>query len=433
MRFFAASLLLLCAGLLGACATHFDPDAARDRVPLEELGFIQRAVEQQQGDLRIRAAVLSDQESLDGFGVPLGKQGIQPVWIEIANGADQHYVFLPIDVDPDYFAPFEIAWKYRFSSTDEALKEIGLHFDQYQLPFFVGPSETVSGFVFTNLDRGAKAVALDLIGEDHSFVSFEFVLEVPGLRADFLEKDWHALRAATQFQDLDAAGLRQALADLPCCVLGGDRETPGDPLNIVIIGQLEDAQILFPFVRRGWDLTETTHAASVWGTVKSSLFRSQYRYSPVSPLYLYDRPQDVALQKARASVDERNHLRLWMSPYRFRGMNVMVGQISRDIGVRFSSKTLVTHKIDPDVDEARDYLGQDLMKSEQLVGIGYVQGKSPVRPEAPEYNYTGDPYWTDGLLAVYVLANDRVPLSALEHFDWDWPTHRRRNRRTSAP
>ena len=432
MRYFTASLLLLSALWLGACATHFDPDAAGKRVPLEEVGFLQRAVEQQQGDLRVRVAALSDQESLDGFGVPLAKQGIQPVWIEIANASDQHYVFLPIDVDPDYYAPFEIAWKYRYTSTDEALQEIGLYFDQYQMPFFVGPTETVSGFVFTNLDRGAKALALDLIGEDHSFVTFEFVVEVPGLRADFLEKDWPALRAATEFQDLDAPGLRQALEDLPCCVLGGDRETPGDPLNIVIIGQLEDAQILFPFVRRGWDLTETTHAGSVWGTVKSSLFRSQYRYSPVSPLYLYDRPQDVALQKARSSVDERNHLRLWMSPYRFRGMNVMVGQISRDIGVRFSSKTLVTHKIDPDVDEARDYLGQDLLKSDQLLGIGYVQGKNRVTPDDPEYNYTGDPYWTDGLVAVYVLANDRVPLSELEHFDWDWPSHRRRIRRALA-
>ncbi len=432
MRLLAVSLALLFTLLTGGCATHFDPDAAGQRVPLEQLGFIQRAAEQQQGDLRVRVAVLSDQESLDGFGVPLGKQGIQPVWIEIANAADQHYVFLPIDVDPDYYAPFEIAWKYRYTNTDEALQEIGLHFDQYQVPFFISPGETVSGFVFTNLDRGAKAVALDLVGEDHSFASFEFVVEVPGLRADFLEKDWDALRAATEFEDLDAEGLRLALAELPCCVLGGDRETPGDPLNIAIIGHIIDAQILFPFVRRGWDLTETAHAGSVWGTVKSSLFRSQYRYSPVSPLYLYDRPQDVALQKARSSVDERNHLRLWMSPYRYRGMNVMVGQISRDIGVRFSSKTFVTHKIDPDVDEARDYLGQDLLKSDQLVGIGYVQGKSPVTPDAPEYNYTGDPYWTDGLVGVYVLANDRVPLSELEHFDWDWPGHRRRNGRASA-
>jgi hypothetical protein len=284
----------------------------------------------------------------------------------------------------------------------------------------------MSGFVFTNLDKGAKAIAVDLIGEDHSRKMLEFVVEVPGLRADYLEKDWDAMLASHEFRDLDADGMRQALEKLPCCVLGGDRKTPGDPLNIVVIGKIDQAQLLFPFIRQGWDLTETAHAGSIWGTVRSSLLRSQYRYSPVSPLYLFERSQDIALQKARASVDERNHLRLWMSPYRYRDMHVFVGQISRDIGVRFSSKTFVTHKIDPDVDEARDYLSQDLIKSGQVAEIGYVRGTDAVDPAAPRYNYTGDPYWTDGLRSVYVLSEDLVPLHQLEHLDWEWPPHRRR-------
>ena len=33
-----------------------------------------------------------------------------------------------------------------------------------------------------------------------------------------------------------------------------------------------------------------------------------------------------------------------------KGEKVFLGQISRDIGVKFSSKTFVTHKIDPMVD-----------------------------------------------------------------------------------
>jgi hypothetical protein len=74
------------------------------------------------------------------------------------------------------------------------------------------------------------------------------------------------------------------------------------------------------------------------------------------------------------SVDERNHLRLWLSPLRFEGMEVWVGQISRDFGVRLSSKTVVTHKIDPDVDDARFYLLQDLANSGGLAGLAYVKG-----------------------------------------------------------
>ena len=55
-----------------------------------------------------------------------------------------------------------------------------------------------------------------------------------------------------------------------------------------------------------------------------------------------ERSRDVAPQKARASVDERNRLRLWMSPYRYRGMPVFVGLVTHDIGMRVPSKTFIT-------------------------------------------------------------------------------------------
>jgi hypothetical protein len=73
-------------------------------------------------------------------------------------------------------------------------------------------------------------------------------------------------------------------------------------------------------------------------------------------------------------VDERNHLRLWLTPLTDQGKDVWIGQISRDIGVRLSSKTFVTHKIDPQVDEACDYLVQDLLLSGSPSGFGYVGG-----------------------------------------------------------
>jgi hypothetical protein len=117
----------------------------------------------------------------------------------------------------------------------------------------------------------------------------------------------------------------------------------------------------------------------VWRTIGSSLFRSRYRTSPVSPLFYDGRRQDIALQKARGTVDERNHLRLWLTPLTYGGKEVWIGQISRDIGVRLSSRTFVTHKIDPQVDEASDYLAQDLLLSGSLAALGYVKGWAPHR------------------------------------------------------
>ena len=52
-------------------------------------------------------------------------------------------------------------------------------------------------------------------------------------------------------------------------------------------------------------------------------------------------------------------------------MPVYIGQISRDIGVKLTTKspTLTTHEVDLDVDEARDYLIQDLLESQKVANF----------------------------------------------------------------
>jgi hypothetical protein len=85
-------------------------------------------------------------------------------------------------------------------------------------------------------------------------------------------------------------------------------------------------------------------------------------------LYIYGRPQDASAQKARSTIHERNHARFWLSPIRFQGKEVWVGQVSRDIGIKFSleSPTIVTHVIDPDVDATRRYFVEDLAYSSSI-------------------------------------------------------------------
>jgi hypothetical protein len=97
---------------------------------------------------------------------------------------------------------------------------------------------------------------------------------------------------------------------------------------------------------------------------------------------------------------------LWVTPLRFEGKPVWIGQVSRDIGVRFTYKTwnLTTHKIDPDVDDARDYVLDDLLESEHVALVGYVPGAGAAERTAPRHNLTGDPYFTDGQRAVAVFS-----------------------------
>jgi hypothetical protein len=99
-----------------------------------------------------------------------------------------------------------------------------------------------------------------------------------------------------------------------------------------------------------------------------------------------------------------------MTPLRFKGKPVWIGQISRDIGVRFTPKTwnLTTHKVDPDVDDARDYLLDDLLEAGRVALVGYVGGAQAASRDVPRRNLTGDPYFTDGLRALVMFAESRT-------------------------
>ena len=120
-------------------------------------------------------------------------------------------------------------------------------------------------------------------------------------------------------------------------------------------------------------------------------------------------------------MNERNHLRLWLAPVTLNGETVWVGQISRDIGIKLSTKTFVTHKIDPVVDEARLYITLDLAASETLRALGYVKGVGYSGRGTPRHNYTNDPYYTDGLRVILILHKGRNPLENVQRLRWAQP------------
>jgi hypothetical protein len=205
----------------------------------------------------------------------------------------------------------------------------------------------------------------------------------------------------------DLVELRKRLAAMPAAVSNRHGSRPGDPVNLVVAGDFPT--LLSAFGAR-WDETETITLSTCWKTFRAFLTGWDYRYSPVSSLYLFGRSQDFALQRVRKSINERLHLRLWATPLRFQGLPVWVGQVSRDIGVRFTWRTwnLTTHRIDPDVDEARDYVVEDLLQTGRLEIAGYLAGSPACEPTAPRHNLTGDPYFTDGKRAAMVISKAKM-------------------------
>ena len=376
---------------------------------LVEGDYRERIERQQAEGVTVWAAVPSASETTEIFKQDLYRQKIQPVWLKIRNDRDEPITFLPVGLDPQYYTPLEAA-NIQLPSNRKVKPEslVNRFFIDQSISLIIMPGEELEGFIFSGLDEGTKTFNVD-VNWPGDFLSFTFFIPVPGLAIDHYAVDWDALYPAEEIVELGDEALLAYLEDLPCCVTDKSGENNGDPLNLVLIGDPVD--IYVAFIRAGWDETEVVTRASAWKTMTSFLSGGEYRYSPVSSLYVFGRPQDVALQKARDTIHERNHLRLWMTPVRYRGLPVWIGQISRDIGVRFTRKTITTHKIDPNVDETREYLLEDLAYAQGLGQFGYVRGIGEVSRESPKGNLTGDPWYSDGYRLVLWVTPEPKPIS----------------------
>ena len=387
---------------------------------INEVRFRDRAQSKFDRDVRVSVAVPTAEESEALFHADLFKREIQPVWIKVENHSDKTYHLLSTATDPNHFSPLETVYAVSGFLGDTYRSGMARHYRSMSFRNPVFPNTSVSGFIFTNLDEGEKVVQIDLIAaEEIKF--FTFFTEVPGMRVDYKMVDFDSLYSHQAIKDVNESDLKAALETLPCCTTNEEGTDFGDPVNLIIIGEFRD--VAAAFARRGWLPAEETYSDAVWKTIKSFLFGSRYRYSPVSPLYVFGRKQDFARQKPRHDIHERNHLRLWYSPVHYQGKPVFVGQVSRDIGVRFTSKAWppVTHKIDPDIDEARQAIAEDLIFSQNLSKVGFVKGVGRATPSRPGENLTGDPYFTDGLRLVLFLDTGPVSLDEIQSADWEKP------------
>ncbi len=428
--------------------TPYEPDPS-------EAGYLARAQTQNDPRARVTVAVLSATESRRLFGIDLARRGMQPVFVRIENRSAEPLRLQLVGIDPRYFTPLEAAATVHFSIIRRLsafgllgwmflpllllvpFKLITAHWANQRMDdlfrdrgFRLAPvaaGAAAEGLVFTTLDLGTKIVHVRLVpagdiraavdragpidddevlaraAAPNPVVDLAFTMPVPGIAADYLRKDFEQIVPAGSAEEVSLVDLVGRLEAMPATTTNASTTKHGDPVNLVVIGEF--ATILGGFAAR-WDESETITLATCWKTVKAFLLGSNYRYSPVSGLWLFGRTQDIALQRTRHSINERIHLRLWLSTLAFKGQPVWVGQVSRDIGVRFTwhAWNLTTHRIDPDVDESRDYCIEDLSLAGRVKAAGYVGGVGESIRDAPRRNLTGDPWHSDGQRAVILIA-----------------------------
>ena len=176
---------------------------------------------------------------------------------------------------------------------------------------------------------------------------------------------------------------------------------PADPLNVALVGSREE--VLAAMRAAGWVAADRITFSSGWKDAHSVLFDRSYPTAPVSTQYFRNRPQDLAFeQQVGGSPRKRHHVRLWRvddpsSP----GRGLWIGAASYDatLGVsRFTGE--VMHHIDPEVDRERERLLADLDAGGAVENVLWAEN---FRPAGNGRNGGGDPYRTDGALAIAVL------------------------------
>jgi hypothetical protein len=176
---------------------------------------------------------------------------------------------------------------------------------------------------------------------------------------------------------------------------------PGDPLNIALVAA--ERELVSAMLKATWHPADPLTLDTSLRMAGSVVFRRPYVDAPVSPLYLWGRREDLAFEQAVGEDPaRRHHVRFWRSvAAAVAGRPLWLGAATYDARVGFSHTTgQITHHIAPDVDAERDKLIADLRRAGQLRQVVWLDRFHQV---LRGYNGGGDPYDTDGRLAVGVI------------------------------
>jgi hypothetical protein len=172
----------------------------------------------------------------------------------------------------------------------------------------------------------------------------------------------------------------------------------GDMLNLVFVAQPEELQQMF--ARAGWIKTDDWKPIFVWHLLRH---RNHDAQLPMAKFYLFGRVQDYsyALPDPRAIVTRRHHLRIWKTDYTMDGTPIWVGAASHDVAIVIGKRGhLINHRIDPNVDAERDFVGSNLTESLSVSQQEYLRSNNPIFQAQTS---SGDSYHSDSRLLLLDL------------------------------
>ena len=176
---------------------------------------------------------------------------------------------------------------------------------------------------------------------------------------------------------------------------------PGDMVNFALIGTRE--QVAAAFKNAGWLPADKNVDDAIAHGILDTIAHAAYLEMPMSTLYLFGRPQDFAFVRADAlSVAAvRHHLRVWKTTQTVNGEPLWVGSSTHDHGFEKDQRTGgVTHHIDPNIDEERDFILHSFDSTGGFSSAAYVL---PNNPFSSGKTATGGDFHSDGRIVVMYL------------------------------
>jgi hypothetical protein len=173
-------------------------------------------------------------------------------------------------------------------------------------------------------------------------------------------------------------------------------QSPSDITSLMFLAsrqQIEDA-----FQKAGWSPAAKLNDQSKLETFRAMAEMRGYQEAPVSVLLLDGRAPDLVFEKLNDTFAARHHVRIWQRPGAFSGKGIWVCSATHDTGISFSdvNRTFI-HKIDPQIDQERAKVVNDLVFTGLVRGLSLVE-RSGLPPDL--FNATGDALKTDGSMAV---------------------------------
>jgi hypothetical protein len=394
------AMALLLTGCAGRTFVATGPEDAR---------FLERRIVQEDGPVRITVAVPDEAETEALTGLPLYSQGIQPVWLEVTNNSTDGLRLVVASIDRDYYSPLEVAWMNRKGYSDAGKADMERWFYENSIDRRIPPGESRAGLVYTHLTPGTKGFNVDVIAADLASYNFTFFVPIPGFIADYMEVDFAGLYAPQDIKELSDSALRDRIWEEQCCATDETGTQYGDPFNVVIVAS--PLALRRALLRAGWHETQT-------GAIETSIARLQ-RFRGRQP--------DGTFTKSRPDGAERKELRLWLAPATNGGEPMWLGQVVYNIGR--SADDTNSLRVDPNIDEARDYFLQDLWYGQSVRQAVYAKAFDAVPESDPITTFSGSSFYSSGHCAVVWLSGDPVAMDDVHMLGW-WTEEEMRGEET---